>query len=218
MRIQEHEFETAPGLPELLPAGERILWQGRPRWTTLAVRAFHLRKLAFYFAILLAVSIGSAFASGGPGNAMSVVLWQLPLTLFALGMTSLLAWLAGHFAIYTITDRRVVMRIGIVLTITFNIPLVRIQSADLRMFGDGSGDVALALAAPDRIAFVQLWPHVRPWRVARPEPMLRAVPDAAKVGDVLARALVARAGGTRIPGSDAPVVDSARPQPYPVAA
>ena len=218
MRIQEHEFETAPGLPELLPAGERILWQGRPRWTTLAVRAFHVRKLAFYFAILLAVSIGSAFASGGPGNAMSVVLWQLPLTLFALGMTSLLAWLAGHFAIYTITDRRVVMRIGIVLTITFNIPLVRIQSADLRMFGDGSGDVALALAAPDRIAFVQLWPHVRPWRVARPEPMLRAVPDAAKVGDVLARALVARAGGTRIPGSDAPVVDSARPQPYPVAA
>ena len=218
MRIQEHEFETAPGLPELLPAGERILWQGRPRWTTLAVRAFHVRKLAFYFAILLAVSIGSAFASGGPGNAMSVVLWQLPLTLFALGMTSLLAWLAGHFAIYTITDRRVVMRIGIVLTITFNIPLVRIQSADLRMFGDGSGDVALALAAPDRIAYVQLWPHVRPWRVARPEPMLRAVPDAAKVGDVLARALVARAGGTRIPGSDAPVVDSARPQPYPVAA
>ena len=218
MRIQEHEFETAPGLPELLPAGERILWQGRPRWTTLAVRAFHVRKLAFYFAILLAVSIGSAFASGGPGNAMSVVLWQLPLTLFALGMTSLLAWLAGHFAIYTITDRRVVMRIGIVLTITFNIPLVRIQSADLRMFGDGSGDVALALAAPDRIAFVQLWPHVRPWRVARPEPMLRAVPDAANVGDVLARALVARAGGTRIPGPDAPVVDSARPQPYPVAA
>ncbi|MGA2129178.1 MAG: PH domain-containing protein, partial [Xanthobacteraceae bacterium] len=35
-----------------------------------------------------------------------------------------------------------------------------------------------------------LWPHVRPWHVARPQPMLRAVPDALRVAETLARAMV----------------------------
>ncbi len=33
--VSEHEFEPIPGLPERLPAGERMLWQGRP-WRALA--------------------------------------------------------------------------------------------------------------------------------------------------------------------------------------
>ena len=28
----EHEFEAQPGLPEKLPRGEVILWQGAPNW------------------------------------------------------------------------------------------------------------------------------------------------------------------------------------------
>ena len=51
----EHEFEAAPGLPEPLPAGERILWQGAPDWRALAVHVFHVRKLAAYFAGILRV-------------------------------------------------------------------------------------------------------------------------------------------------------------------
>ena len=41
----EHEFEAAPGLPEALPVNERILWQGAPTASLLAVQALHLRKL-----------------------------------------------------------------------------------------------------------------------------------------------------------------------------
>ena len=33
----EHEFEAEPGLPEQLPAGERVLWQGQPQATLQAV-------------------------------------------------------------------------------------------------------------------------------------------------------------------------------------
>ena len=36
---EEHEFEAARGLPELLPAGERVLWQGSPDWRGLAREA-----------------------------------------------------------------------------------------------------------------------------------------------------------------------------------
>ena len=34
--LHEHEFEAAPGLPEKLPQGERILWQGAPDALALA--------------------------------------------------------------------------------------------------------------------------------------------------------------------------------------
>ena len=51
----EHEFEAAPGLPEALPAGERILWQGSPDWRALGNEAFHLKRLAQYFVLMLVV-------------------------------------------------------------------------------------------------------------------------------------------------------------------
>ena len=42
----EHEFEAEYGLPEPLPRGERLLWQGGPDGSTLAREALHWRKLA----------------------------------------------------------------------------------------------------------------------------------------------------------------------------
>ena len=52
---REHELEAAPGLPEPLPAGERVLWQGKPDWKRLANEAFHVRQVAVYFALMLAL-------------------------------------------------------------------------------------------------------------------------------------------------------------------
>ena len=43
-----------PGLPEDLPRGEALLWQGSPAWRNLAVSTFHVRKVLAWFAILLA--------------------------------------------------------------------------------------------------------------------------------------------------------------------
>jgi hypothetical protein len=88
------------------------------------------------------------------------------------------------------------MRIGIVLTVTFNIPFRNIESAGLKVYADGTGDIPLALSADSKIAFVHLWPHARPWRAARPEPMLRDVPDAARVAAIVSQALATAA---RIP-------------------
>ena len=95
---------------------------------------------------------------------------------------------------YTITNRRVVMRIGVVLEITFNFPFRVIESAGLRAYPDGTGDIPLTLTGDDKVAYLHLWPHARPWRAARPEPMLRSVPDAARVADILSRALAAHSG------------------------
>ncbi len=110
--------------------------------------------------------------------------------MIAIGIAVSLAQLSARTTVYTITDRRVVMRIGIVLTVTFNLPLPRDpERRPARDGADGTGDIALQLKAPDRIAYLHLWPHARPWRMARPEPMLRCVADAAAVAKIAVRRL-----------------------------
>ena len=95
--------------------------------------------------------------------------------------------------VYTITDARVVIRLGTAFPMTVNLPYGRIETAALKVQKDGSGDISLLLTGKDRLAYMVLWPHVRPWRMKRAEPTLRAVPDVARVGQVLARALAASA-------------------------
>jgi hypothetical protein len=197
----EHEFEAAPGLPEPLPAGERLLWQGSPDWRRLALSPFHVRKLAIYFGVIVLARGAAVLGDGGSATtALIAMLWLLPFVAFALGTLLALAWMTGRTTVYTITDRRVVMRIGIVLTVTYNLPFKHIAGAGLRLHRDGRGDIPLQLAAGDRIAWLHLWPHARPWRVSQPEPMLRAVADAPRVADLLARAW-AHATGVALPST-----------------
>ena len=191
----EHEFEAEPGLPEPLPQGERILWQGSPDWRVLAREAMHTRTLSIYFGVLLAVRAATALSGGGTLLAAAeAVLWLLPLAAAAIGLLTLLAWLIARTSVYTITDKRVVMRIGVVLNITFNLPHSQIESAGLRTNRDASGDITLLLADTDRIAYVHLWPHARPWQVKRTQPMLRALPEARTVAALLSDALARSAG------------------------
>jgi hypothetical protein len=191
----EHEFEAAHGLPEPLPAGEKILWQGGPDWRSLAREAFHARLATAWLGVML--GLRAAFAWADTGSALDVVvavLWLAPLFAFAIGVLLVLAWLSARTTVYTLTDRRVVMRVGIVLSLTFNLPLRRLSGAGLRVDGDGVGDIPLQLASGDKIAYVHLWPHARPWRAARPEPMLRCVPQARAVARQLGEAWSAATG------------------------
>ena len=204
MKVQgnghEHEFEAAHGLPEPLPKGERILWQGAPDFVNLAIRVFHLRKVAIYFAVLVAAR-GIFLASSG-ADAMTILVGSLipaALALTALAALAILAWLTARTTAYTLTDKRIVMRIGIVLTLTFNLPLKRIQTAGLQLDARGSGDIPLALSGGDRIGWLNLWPHVRAWRVANPEPMLRCVPNAEAVAITLQKAWAAVTENAALP-------------------
>ena len=183
-------LEPASDLLEPLPADEVLLWRGAPDWRVLALRAFHLRAVALYFTILVLWRAASLLAWGdGVGEVAHSVLWMLALAGVAIGVLAGLAWLAARTTVYWITSRRVVMRLGIALPVTFNIPFRVIEAAALATFGDGFGDIPLKLGGKDRVAFLVLWPHARPWRIARPEPMLRAIPDVARVAGVLAQAI-----------------------------
>lgn len=210
----EHELEPQFGLPEPLPASERILWQASPQWRGLALRVFHVRKLALYFALILALR-GVLLVSDGTavGDAVIDLLWLAPVPLFALAILASLAWMTSRTTVYTLTDKRLVMRIGIVLTLTFNLPLRTLHNADLRLERDGSGDIAVLLPASDHIGYLNLWPHARPWRMKHPEPMLRSVPDAAAVARLLVEAWSAATGAAATGSAAIPVAAQAAAAP-----
>jgi hypothetical protein len=195
--VTEHEVEPIPGLPEQPPEGEYVLWQGAPRWQSVARRVFHSGQISLYFLVLFAVRAFTVVTGGGSAaDAAVAVIWILPLALIAIAILAFMGWLVGRTTLYTITNRRVVMRIGIVLSVTFNIPFRVIESAGLQKYPDGTGDIALAMSGPDRIAYLHLWPHARPWRFSRPEPALRNLPDASAVAELLMSAIAASEGPT----------------------
>jgi len=178
----EHEFEAAPGLPEPLPADERLLWQGAPQWRLVALDVFHVRTLAYYFGAMMLLQ--ATYLLGEPEQYLfKPLLLSFVLSAMALGILSLMAWLTARTALYTLTNKRVVMRIGVVLTLTFNLPLRMLSGASLKTNPDGSGDIALKLAGNDHIAWLNLRPHARPWVLRHPEPSLRCIPDVVAVGE-----------------------------------
>ena len=213
------EARPAPlrGLPERLPDGERLLWQGAPDWRQLATRALRLKGLAAYFGVIIALS--AALSLHGSASVAATALSSARFALVALvplALLALYAALVGRATVYSITSRRVVMHIGLALPVTMNLPFAMIDAAASNIEPDGTGDIVLSLHPSARLAYLVLWPHARPWQFSRAEPMLRALPDAARAAQVLARALAASTAASVAPLPEpvraAAILDAATPQ------
>jgi hypothetical protein len=181
--ILEHDGEPVRGLPGHLPPGEHILWQGAPAWRRLARTAFHVPMVAIYFGLIL----GSALIAGASASGLVLT---LVAAVAAIGLLVGIAVLSARTTVYTLTNRRVVLRFGIALGKCVNVPLVLVAAAAVQRHSDGTGDIALTLTGANRIGYLLLWPHARPWYFGNPQPMLRAVPEADRVAALLARTLV----------------------------
>ena len=188
--MNEHDFEPIRGLPGDLPEGEHILWQGAPSWIKLAQEAFHVRAVAGYFAAMFALRAVTGMSAGQSLASVSrSILLVSPLAILAVATLAGLGWLYARTTVYTLTNKRVVIRFGIALPKAFNIPYPIIESAAVKALGGGAGDLALTLKAPNKIAFAHLWPNARPWRLASPQPTFRALADVQPVAAILASAM-----------------------------
>jgi hypothetical protein len=198
--MKEYDFEPVRGLPEPLPEGETMLWQGSPLWKNMAARVVHLRAVAIYFAVLLAWYAQTKLAAGEASEDVIPACLKLgAVALGALALMGLYARMSARTTVYTITSRRVVIRAGVALPMILNLPFAKIESADLRLRADGSGDISLTLAQGERVAYLMLWPHAQPWRLFRARPMLRGIPNAEAVAQTLGRAVSAvDSGATQI--------------------
>jgi hypothetical protein len=185
----KHDINQFKELSEPLPAGERLIWRGKPSVRGLAWRAFHIREVPLYFGAFLAWRLWTLQAKGAPlaDYAWATVATVGPALISALALYGV-AWLFARTATYTITSKRVLLHFGVALPMTMNIPLSKIEAAALKTYRDGSGDIPLKLVG-ERVSHLLLWPFVRPWKLIVSEPMLRAVPDAATVAAKLNEAL-----------------------------
>ncbi|MAN97829.1 photosynthetic complex putative assembly protein PuhB [uncultured Roseovarius sp.] len=204
MSHDDFAVEPVRGLPETPPEGERILWQGAPDWWRLSVEALSLPWVAGYFVVLAVwrfitmmdqMPLVTAFAAALPLVIMGAVVCL---------MLMLVGYIQARATVYTITNRRVAMRIGAALTVTLNLPYTQVGRADLKLGKNGTGTIVLDLMGDTRLSYLVCWPHVRPWVMRRTQPALRCIPEAAKVAQLLAEAAETRVATPRITRSAPP--------------
>ena len=201
-------FDVAPGIPAPLPKGEEVLWQGRPDTSALAREAFKIRWIAAYMALIVLWKAGAGFADGGLALALLRGLPYVVLALAAVAVVWLLAWAQARATVYTVTSARVLMKIGAALSVTYNIPFAQVATARLDLKPGGTGTIALETLGETRLAFLALWPHLRPGRLKKTEPALRCIPDAERVAKLLAEAAEARLAMPVISRIDAAMGDA----------
>lgn len=198
MSHDDFNFEPIRGLPEQLPEGEHILWQGSPDPRRLAREALALRWVGGYFALLAIWRVGVSSADFPFGVA---VMHGLPFVVSGVIACAILygiAYMQARSAVYTLTNKRVAMRIGAALTMTLNLPYVCIGTAKLDLKSSGHGTLAFELIGETRVSYLMSWPHVRPWYMARTQPALRCIPDAEEVARIFADAAETRISQPRV--------------------
>ncbi|MEM8698674.1 MAG: photosynthetic complex putative assembly protein PuhB [Pseudomonadota bacterium] len=195
-------FENEPvhGLPAFLPKGERILWQGAPRALSLARQAFMIGPVLVYFTVLGLWRVLEAMSLGAaPLAALGSAISLIPFAAATVAILCLMALWIARTTLYTITNRRVVIRFGVALKMAVNLPFAEIGAADLKRSRDGSGTLALTMTGKGRIAFLHLWPNVRPWHYLPTQPALRAIAEPEAAAEALSGALAAYHGHSAAP-------------------
>jgi Bacterial PH domain len=192
------------GLPDHLPEGERLIWQGKPDWIRLAINAFHVRKVALYFA---AVMFGKALFNLASGASLVEAFHAAPVLVacgaVACGILTLMAYASAKTTRYTLTSKRALMKVGIALPVIINLPLRQIDGASFGLTGKGCGTICFKTGGETRLAYLLLWPHAKPWHLSKPLPAFRDIPDVEAVASRLAFAL----------GGHMPVVETTQSMP-----
>ncbi len=218
MAHDDFAVEPIKGLPELPPEGEVILWQGSPNWWALARESLALSWVAGYFVVLYLWRVLVASEGMSLAQALVASSFYLALGAFVCALLMLTAFIQARAAVYTVTNRRVALRMGAALTMTLNLPYTWIANANLDLRRSGHGTIALELLGDTRFSYLMTWPHVRPWRIARTEPALRCIPDAARVAGLIAEAAQTRVAEQKAEQhaearSQAPAMGGAMPSP-----
>jgi hypothetical protein len=209
--MREHEFEPVPGLPEVLPDGEHIVWQGAPKPAALINRVFQVRTLGFYFTLLIAAGVIYEVLNGARwADIVTTLGWQMGLAAVALGLLTGAGHLYARSTLYTLTNRRLVLRSGVALPMMVNLPLDHVKSAGLRLFGDGTGDILFTPDNGARLYYLMLWPHVRLLGFGNVQPLLRGIADPQHVAKLLARVVKQAGGGRHVEVAEAGLDNSSR--------
>ncbi|MDE2304631.1 MAG: PH domain-containing protein [Gammaproteobacteria bacterium] len=193
MSHDDFAFEPVRGLPAALPAGERLLWQGQPDWRRLAIDAYHVRAVAGYFLLIAGWHLaGQLQADSSWFEGLRSLAPTFLIGAIACAILTTLAVLSARSTVFSITSGRIVLRQGIALPITMNVPFELIDAASVKRRKNGSGDLALRLRRDQRIGYLVNWPYVRPGHFNRPQACFRSLASVDAPATVLGDAVVRR--------------------------
>jgi hypothetical protein len=192
MSQDDFAFEPIRGLPERPPEGEVILWQGQPNWLRLSIDSLNVWWVLGYFIFLFVWRFISVSDLMPIYQAVLVSLPFLALALIVTLLLMLVGYIQANATVYTITNKRVVMRIGAALTVTLNLPFTEIENAAIASGSKDFGTIVIDTKQTTKFSFLVLWPHARAWHFKKPQPSLRCIPDAAEVAKILSNAAKAR--------------------------
>ena len=191
---EEDPQEPILGMPEALPEGERIIWQGRPSALALAINAFRMRWIIAYFAVMTIFRLANASTNGaGTSEMTGILVSSIVFALIAAVLVYGLSFAMSRAAVFTITDHRVIFRYGAAIRKHVNIPFSQIKGASLTRKSARIGDIALELSQPGKPPYLHLWPFARPFKYGKPQPMMRGIEQAERVSRILADAVRANA-------------------------
>ncbi len=189
------------GLPDHLPEGENLIWQGKPDWKNLAINAFHVRKVAAYFGVVILGQGALRLANGASwAEALQAVPVLTGLGFAACAILVALAYASAKTTRYTLTSKRALMKVGIALPVIINLPFRQIDGVSFANTGSGCGTIVFKTGGETRLAYLLLWPHAKPWHLTKPQPAFRDISDVETVASRLAFAL----------GGHMPIVEAKR--------
>ena len=108
--------------PKLHP-GERVLYEGHPSWRSIL--AFYLRGILVTAAICLVVAFVSGLGDGGPDDGLVTI-----IAFVGVALTILVGFVKRVATNYTITDRRLHIKRGIVSRTIQETRLERVQNVN----------------------------------------------------------------------------------------
>ena len=83
------------------------------------------------------------------------------------------------------------MRVGVALPITLNLPFSKLAAAAGKKVSSktNSGNLSFDVLPEERIGWLMVWPHTRPWHMTRAQPSFRHIDNFDAVAETLATAL-----------------------------
>lgn len=190
MSHDDFATEPVPGLPATLPEGEHMVWQGAPDARVFARSVLHERKLLAYFGVVAIWKFATALYDGG--SLLQAAISASFMIFAGLAVFGMIRWYAAAVArttVYTITNKRVVMRFGVALPVTFNYPFAQVSGANVQETFSGNGNLTLEVKEHSKLSWAILWPHARPWKLSKPEAAMRCLKDISAVAKTLSEQL-----------------------------
>ena len=162
MSQDDFAFEPIRGLPERPPEGEVILWQGEPNWLRLTVDSLNLWWVLAYFIFLFVWRFISVSDLMPIDQALLVSFPFLALALIVALLLLLIGFIQAKATVYTITNKRIVMRIGAALTLTLNLPFTEIENAAIASSSKNFGSIAIDTKNDAKFSFCLLYTSPSP--------------------------------------------------------